>query len=144
MKMLGLLFVFAIALTTIGLWSGWFAVAAASSTGETDALLIVDSDGVAEDTQTFTNGARRDRFSGRMVADATDVANAIEGLITGITPATREVTVEVATGRSVHHVTALVPITRLGVSLAFADLRANMRARLTFISTRLLTVVVLP
>ena len=152
MKLLGYLFVVAVVLGLVGLARGWFTVVAATSHGRTDVQLRVDGDQIAKDASAAKDGVvALGRGGPQRAADAAatnEPGQAVEGRITAVDQAAQDLTIEVATQRSVHHVGPDVAITRDSVAFPFAQLRPEMRARLRFAASgspqALLGIVVLP
>ena len=131
------LFVIAVVLAAFGYSRGWFTVNAASHTGHTEVQLRIDDAKVADDARAATT-----RLHGAIPG-----ADHIEGRITAIDAAARALTLQTGTQQTVHHVSSTVPITRDGTQLPFAELRTDMRVRLSFDANAtavLVGVVILP
>ena len=145
MKSLGYLFFLLVCVGVVGFFRGWFTFTTSTSSGHTDVTLGVDGDKIAKDALVSK------KVPSKAAAAATVGANAgttIEGRVTAVDAAAQDLTIEVTAQRSVHHIGNAVVITRDGASIAFAQLRPDMRVRLRFAARGtppdLLEVVVVP
>lgn len=143
MKVLGFLFVLLLALAVFGYVQGWFAVDSHAS-GRTVPSITIDDDKIAADAA----AAKRALGLGAAETNAAPSASDVDGTITLVEPAGRDLTVIVGGETIVQHVAADVAITRGGMAVAFAQLRVNMRVRFAFAKgtspRQLLRIEVLP
>ena len=131
LKSLGYLLVVVLFFAVLGLWRGWFTVAAATSLGRADVKVGVDFARFASDVR-GAKGAAVENGSAPVVPAEAAAGRTLEGRITEIDAAAQDLTLMVQAERSVHHVGPDVAILRDGAPIGFAQLRPEMRARLRF------------
>jgi hypothetical protein len=137
MKVLGSLFLLVLILAGIGYARGWFSVAKSHAGGKTGVALTVDDDKITDDAAVVANklgvgDAKEDQSPQPATGSGGANASDIEGVITLVDLAGRDLTVTVGGETIVQHVPTSVAATRGGVAVPFEQLRANMRARFSF------------
>ncbi|HEX5050243.1 MAG TPA: hypothetical protein VFZ65_00595 [Planctomycetota bacterium] len=133
MRLLGSLFLLFLVLVAVGYVQGWFAINTSHAGGKQGVAITVDDDKIADDAASVkhTLGIGKAEQGGSAETSASDV----EGTITLVDLAGRDLTVTVATETIVQHVPTSVAVTRGGAAVPFEQLRANMRARFSFEKT---------
>jgi len=150
MKLLGYLFVLAIVLAVLGYARGWFTVEAASNPERADVKVSVDRDRMSEDARSVMDrvGAGGAKSEPTTESPTGSSGTFLDGRITSVQAATRDLTVAVGSGTSTHRVAAGVPITRAGATIAFDLLQPDMKVRLSFDASKptpnLIGVAILP
>jgi hypothetical protein len=144
MKMLGYLFVLAILLAVVGYTRGWFTVEAASSSERADVRMTVDRDRMSADARSVldTVGAGGAKTAANPESLPGSSGTFLEGRITSVQTATRDLTVEAESRTSTHRIAIGTPITRDGATVAFDQLQPDMRARLSFDASKPLPILV--
>lgn len=143
MRPISILFVVALAAAALGFARGWFLVTSANTPDHADVQLVLDNRTFAKDDHAATVGV--ENATG---VDMDPAGNFTEGRIAALDAETHALTLQSHAQRKVHRLGRTVPITRSGVGLTLADLRIDMRVRLSFDHTNptpmLIGVAVLP
>jgi len=137
MRFLGFVFAIVLVVGAVGYWRGWFSVTTSHASGKAEVTLGVDGNKVSEDT-----GATAARL-GEMSAKTTEKVRSLgrktgpdeselEGTLTAVDMAARDLTVTVSAETIDVHVPTAVPITRDRETVAFEQLRPTTRVRFTF------------
>lgn len=139
MKLLGFLFFLVLVLAVVGYGRGWFSVATSHASGKTGVAVSVDNDKVTDDAAAVANklgvgDAKKDQTPQPATAGDANESD-VEGVITFVDLAGRDLTVTVDGETIVQHVPTSVAATRGGVAVPFEQLRATMRARFSYEQT---------
>lgn len=153
MRSLGFLFLAILVVAGIGYFRGWFAVTTTQAADRNKLTVGIDSGKMGDDAKAAVDhvellsqqAADHVRALGRKAGPD---ESEIEGTLTGIDQAARNLTLGVGEKSIVMHVGAAVAISGNGSSSVFADLRSGMRVRCSFQAAgetqRLTRIMVLP
>lgn len=137
MRFLGFIFIVVLILGVVGYFRDWFSVSTSHASGKSDVTLEVDSEKLAADAKAAADGVAV--YSGKavegvksMVGKSTAEATELEGTVTAIDAAARDLVVTVDAKKHDVHVPSGVPVTRAGDSIGFEALRAGARVKLSF------------
>jgi hypothetical protein len=137
MRFLGFIFVIVVILAAVGYCRGWFSVTTTHAGGRSEVTLGVDNEKISDDTKSATD--RLGELSAKAVEAVKSLgrtvsanASELEGTVTAVDPAARDLTV-VASSKAIDlHVPIAVPIRRDGESVAFGQLHPATRVKLSF------------
>jgi len=137
MKLLGFLFLVVLVFAAVGYARGWFSVATSHASGKTGVAVTVDDDKITDDAASVANKlgvgyAKKAQTPQPATGSGGANPSDVEGVITFVDLAGRDLTVTVDGEAIVQHVPTSVAATRGGVAVPFEQLRANMRARFSF------------
>ena len=136
MRVFGFLFIVVLIVAAIGFFQGWFSVRTTHAGGKTGVELEVDKDKMTNDTKAAadqvgrlgTKAAEAVKSLGRKVGPK---ESELEGSITAIDAAARNITVTTGRTSMELHVPPEVPVTREGAAVGFDDLHTGNRVRLS-------------
>ena len=137
MRFLGFIFIVVLILAVVGYFRDWFSVSTSHASGKSDVTLEVDSGKLGADAKAAAEGVAV--YTGKavegvksMVGKSTGEAKELEGVLTSVDAAARDLVVIVDSKTHAVHVPSGVPITRAGDDVDFAALRPGARVQLSF------------
>lgn len=135
MRVLGFLFVIALIVAAIGLYRGWFSVRTTQAAGKSGVELKVDKDKMSDDTRAAAEqvgrlGAKAAEKIKSLARKVGGQESELEGTITAIDVAARDLTVATADNTVDLRVPAGVQVRRDGMVVGFDELRTGARVKL--------------
>ncbi len=140
MRFLGFLFVIVLVFAAFGYFRGWFAVSKVRAGSHDSVVLDVDGNKIATDSDAAVT--RLGELSARAVEQLRSIGRTVgasdtnlEGEITSVDAAPRNITLSVATQAITLHIPTSATISRAGVEAGFDQLRPAVRVQVTAVKT---------
>jgi hypothetical protein len=136
MRLLGFVFVIVLAVLAVGYFRGWYSVTTTHAGGKSEVTVGVDQDRIHGDANSAA------AHLGKLSAEAVEAvkslgrrkgpdASELDSTLTAVDLQRRCITVTASAQAIEFQVPAALPITRAGLSVAFADLLVGTRVQLS-------------